>query len=413
MAAPELICPSCGAPLKVEDHDETTTHCPFCGTEVILPAELRQAPEVQVINISTRYEREPIRVDARPIPEKSAPKRSFPFIWLALLLLIGFAVPTLLSRYQQAQLSQELEIHQTGTAMAIIFTRTAAPTFTPLPTITPTPQFASPVLSFGQAGIGAGMFNRAGHIAADGQGNLYVADYEGGRIQRFDQEGKYLSQWRVGNSQTFIHGMSADYNGTVYVAYDEQLEVFEGSSGRRLKQLAYPQEGEFGSLAVTSDGRLAAMWYEGRWGLITSIEGHREELVIYNSAGEIEQQFPNIISGQTDSLALDVTLAVDGAGTIYALSDGVIFQFSPEGKFVDRINHLGDQTGQYRSANNFTVDGQGRLYMVDGQQISVYSSDQSFVDSFTSPEYIESLVITPDGGIWGTSETQVIRFGLR
>jgi hypothetical protein len=269
------------------------------------------------------------------------------------------------------------------------------------------------VLTFGEAGIGEGMFSRSGYITADGQGNVYVADYEGGRIQRFDTDGNYLSQWRVGDSQTFIHGMSAGYNGAVFVAYGQVIEQYEGSSGRRLKQMVYPEGGEFGDLAAMADGGLAAMWYEGRWGLITSLVGHREELVIFNSAGEIERQFPNFISAQTDSLALDVDLAVDGAGTIYALSDGVIFQFSPEGKFLDRINHLGDQPGQYRSANAFAVDGQGRLFIVDAREISVYDAEQRFIDLFSSPDYIDALVIDPTGGIWAAARSQVIRFGLR
>ena len=44
--------------------------------------------------------------------------------------------------------------------------------------------------------------------------------------------------------------------------------------------------GEYGDLAITPDGNLAAVWYEGRWGIITSLEGHSEALDIYNSKGQ-------------------------------------------------------------------------------------------------------------------------------
>ena len=37
MAASELNCPNCGAPLQVENSESATTRCSFCNSVVLLP----------------------------------------------------------------------------------------------------------------------------------------------------------------------------------------------------------------------------------------------------------------------------------------------------------------------------------------------------------------------------------------
>lgn len=52
------------------------------------------------------------------------------------------------------------------------------------------------LMSFGKEGTGPGEFSGVVHsIAADAEGRLYVADRGPGRIQVFDQNGKYLDEW--------------------------------------------------------------------------------------------------------------------------------------------------------------------------------------------------------------------------
>jgi DNA-binding beta-propeller fold protein YncE len=51
--------------------------------------------------------------------------------------------------------------------------------------------------SFGEPGSGPGQFNTPHSIAADAQGNIYVADRGNGRIQVFDEEGKFLREIKI------------------------------------------------------------------------------------------------------------------------------------------------------------------------------------------------------------------------
>ncbi|MEZ5419920.1 MAG: SMP-30/gluconolactonase/LRE family protein [Vicinamibacterales bacterium] len=62
------------------------------------------------------------------------------------------------------------------------------------------------VREWGTAGRGPGQFVLPHSIQIDADGVVYVADRENGRVQRFDQTGKYLGEWVYG--KTF--GLKAD-----------------------------------------------------------------------------------------------------------------------------------------------------------------------------------------------------------
>jgi streptogramin lyase len=63
------------------------------------------------------------------------------------------------------------------------------------------------VREWGSAGTGPGQFNLPHSIQIDGAGVVYVADRENGRVQRFDQAGRFLGEW-TGFGKTF--GLKAD-----------------------------------------------------------------------------------------------------------------------------------------------------------------------------------------------------------
>ena len=62
------------------------------------------------------------------------------------------------------------------------------------------------VREWGEPGTGPGQFVLPHSIQIDAAGVVYVADRENGRVQRFDQAGKFLGEWKYG--KTF--GLKAD-----------------------------------------------------------------------------------------------------------------------------------------------------------------------------------------------------------
>ena len=82
------------------------------------------------------------------------------------------------------------------------------------------------LLSWGAAGAGPGEFTTPHGIWVDGQHRVYVADRENNRVQVFDREGGYITQWR-----DFYHPMDIwmDREGAFFVTdQTPRLTVLSG-----------------------------------------------------------------------------------------------------------------------------------------------------------------------------------------
>src|SRR5262249_49723759 len=78
------------------------------------------------------------------------------------------------------------------------------------------------LLQWGSLGGGDGQFNGPHGVAVDVAGNVYVADQNNNRIQKFSDTGTYLGQWGSlgsGNGQfNSPYSVATDAAGDVYVA---------------------------------------------------------------------------------------------------------------------------------------------------------------------------------------------------
>jgi DNA-binding beta-propeller fold protein YncE len=81
---------------------------------------------------------------------------------------------------------------------------------------------------FGEPGADPGGFVHATGIAVDAEGSVYVADFDAERVQRFDADGVFESEWRnpgaAGSFQT-PEGLAVDFDGTVIVTSYRNGEI--------------------------------------------------------------------------------------------------------------------------------------------------------------------------------------------
>ena len=118
---------------------------------------------------------------------------------------------------------------------------------TPLPMNIPTIQPEAPAGGGGRGGAapagpaplpGAGVegesFQRPTDVAWDAQGNIYVADgYGNARVAKYDRNGKWIKNWGsrgTGQGQfNIVHGIAIDAQGNVYVGDEgnKRVQVFD------------------------------------------------------------------------------------------------------------------------------------------------------------------------------------------
>jgi ribosomal protein L7/L12/outer membrane protein assembly factor BamB len=287
---------------------------------------------------------------------------------------------------------------------------TPVPTSTPPPT--PTPEFAGQLLSFGEDGNGPGQFNDARAIGVDGAGNIYVGDYDGGRVQMFDIEGNFVRQWNFEGQQTFLSGLAVSQDGTVYAVRNGNIERYEGGTGKALGKIAYDKRQGFQSVAAIPGGGLVASWNKD-WagGLFTNFSESQDDIVVFDGEGKVTTVIAQALSvAAGGNPELNTTLAADDDGAIYAFGDlngNVIFKFSPDGKFLDRFTPDASER-----LNALALDSEGRLYVAGSRGIQVYDTEGRYLDAFDSATFASGLAFNTRDELFAVARTKVIKYGL-
>src|SRR5690349_2321561 len=199
-------CPKCGAPVSYEPSSITggaksTLRCDYCQSQLLAPAAGQPA---RVVRIQVGF----------------AQGSKFPkWIWVVFAIpLLGVLVFALamLGVLTPALYSASHAIKEAKTSIR---------------PSTPPKETSNALLKFGSEGVGPGMFTDARSIAVDGAGRIYVGEYTGGRIQVFDPEGKFLTQWTIGDRKTLLRGLAADRKGVVYTVHGGIIDRYKGETG--------------------------------------------------------------------------------------------------------------------------------------------------------------------------------------
>lgn len=374
-----LQCPACGAPLEYEEERERETmRCHFCSSTVMLPARPR-AQQQQHINISF----------GRPgRGSKGSPKTLL--IVLAIVLFIGGGVVIgVINAISRAV---------TGIPRTVVSTNTRT-TLNP-PTTTP-PRPPEPQPFFGKEGVGAGHFKDARSIAVDAEGRIYVGEYSGGRIQVFDKDGKFVTQWTA-DPKMPLRGMTADRRGTVYVVQKGEINKYEGTTGKFLGTVGAGR-GRYDDVWATPDG-----------GLVAFTRQSRDDVVKLDASGQVKQTIEAAVSGQTDRPELIIRVAADGTGTVYALGEfnRAVFKFSPDGRFQTRFGGDGDEPGLFRAPGAIAVDNQGRVYVADFKGVQVFDQNGRYVKVINVKGAPSGLAFNDKNELLVVARTAVWKFNV-
>ena len=277
--------------------------------------------------------------------------------------------------------------------------------------LAPVPALAStsfrPFLGqWGSSGGGDGQFSRAYRVAVDSAGNVFVADSNNNRIEKFSPTGTFLSE--LGNSgpveARLNHpwGMAFDATGNLYVADagnncvrklspDGSLLATWGSFGGGAGQFNCPLDAavDTGGCVYVVDlhnNRIQKLSASGvfvtQWGSLGAGDGQFNSpggvavdkagnvLVADSNNNRIEKFSPTgqyISQWATGNYPRDT--AVDGAGNVYVVDslDDTIQEFSSNGTLLSTWGSRGSAPSQFRGADGVAVDAvSGDVYVADG-----------------------------------------------
>jgi streptogramin lyase len=380
-------CPKCGAPISYEPNafGSGNIKCAYCQSQLSLPHHGHPARIISQIDINVG-----------PHVAATAKKAAWVMVLIPLLIVVLVVGGVLAGVF--GALAPLMRSTNRATTPGI------APGGAPSGSKSgdPANAFAREVLKFGSEGIGPGMMTDARSIGVDGNGNIYVGEYLGGRVQVFDANGNFVTQWMVDRKMP-LRGMAVDRKGTVYIAQRGTITRYEGQTGNSLGDVQ-PGSAGFDDVRATPDGGLIAASYRGG----------NDNITRFNSSGNVTLTIPKAISTVADRSELDTSVAVDGLGNIYALGSftSAVFKFSPEGKFLNRFGGSGDQSGQFRAAHAIAVDGKGRVFVSDIKGIQVFDSDGRYLTVFKTEGSAFGMVFNDKNELVVAARNKVIKLAL-
>lgn len=380
-------CPKCGAPVSYAANLGTgTARCAYCSSQLAVPDELHGQP-ARVIS----------QIDINIGPKVAATATKW--IWILVLVPTVFVVILIAS-----VLGALSPLFRSARSVP---TTPRSPIAMPGAPLAPSGDkgtgFAKVTLKFGSEGIGPGMMTDARSIALDGAGRIYVGEYIGGRVQVFDADGKFISQWMV-DPKMPLRGMAADRKGTVYISQKGLITRYEGETGKSLGELPYSEGWGFDDVVAAPDGGLVCSWYK-----------NRDDIVRFNSEGQAVRTIRAAISSASGDPELDTRVAIDGLGNIYALGsfNNAVFKFGPDGRFLTRFGSQGQQPGQISAAQAIVVDGKGRVFVSDSKGVQVFDSNGRYLTVFKPEGVIASGMIFNDKNeLFVVARNKVMRYTL-
>ncbi len=206
----------------------------------------------------------------------------------------------------------------------------------------------------GSAGVGNGEFDHPRGVATDGLGDLYVADSRNNRVEKFGSDGRFQARFGRNGGDGTAGTARGEFNDPRGLATDRAGNLYVADHGNNRVQKLDPS------------GRFLSIW--GRNGGDTS-------------AGVAPGEF-NRPRG----------VAVDGVGDLYVADKGNnrIQEFGPGGLFIRMWGRNGGDgskgmgNGEFNTPYSVAVDRNGRVYVADtfNNRVQSFTPDGVFLSRF-------------------------------
>jgi sugar lactone lactonase YvrE len=276
----------------------------------------------------------------------------------------------------------------TPSTPVIAVTVPSIPTIPALPTMT-TPTKTAALAVWGESGNGAGQLTDARAITVDMDENVYAADYDTLRVQKFDATGKF--QWIVqvpkdtfaGNKS--IWGLAVDSKNVLWVNRDAALFKLATADGKLLGTINGNYDDKtFKYVGLDALGNIATLH---------DLAGDTD-LLLLDPNGKLKKRVKNVPSHG---------LAMDGAGDVF-LSDefaGQIEVIDPQGNVKSKFGSKADKHVSRPGA--LAVDNKGHIFAETGEGLDVFDQGGSYIKTIDTSALkggVRSFVISSKGHLF-------------
>jgi sugar lactone lactonase YvrE len=246
--------------------------------------------------------------------------------------------------------------------------------------------------TFGSGGSGDGYFDMPKGITIDSSNYIYVYDIggQGGKIQKFNSSGSYISKFstRYGSIDDMAWLAHDPISGTFYLTINDYAIYKYSSTGLELGSFYYSKK--LSGIAVDSSGKIYAGDIDNN--IIKKFDSDPNNTVIlqFGSYGTATGQF-NSCKGIGISSEF-IYIADEGNNRIQ--------KFNPNGTYISSWGTEGSGDGQFKSPQGVALDSSGYVYVTDpnnyrvqkfdssGKFISKFGSQGDGASQFKSPTYI-------------------------
>ncbi len=257
-------------------------------------------------------------------------------------------------------------------------------------------------------------------LAVDGSGNIYVADTNNHRIQKFSRFGDLIAMWGAwGSGDGQLRkpwGIAVDKSGYVYVADSDnsRIQKFTSSGSFVMK---FGKRGTANGQMIRPTGITV-----DQSGNIYIADTDNNRVQKFNSNGIFMKAWGS--NGSNDGQTpYPEGIAVDSEGNVYLADawNGRIQKFNTNGTFLMNWGEQGYATGDFIGPRGVAVDKNGYVYVSDtrNSRIQKFDSEGNFLAAwgslgnsegkFNNPRGIE---ISPYGDIcvadWGNNRIQIL-----
>lgn len=276
-----------------------------------------------------------------------------------------------------------------GIAMAVFFLVTDTGIEGMAQTLAEEPAFAEEVQRVGGEGTGAGKFTDNRELGIDGKGRIYCADYSGERLQVFNADGTFNTQWFIPKMP--VQDLCVSRDGIVYICQQAQISAYDGATGKLLDKT---DRGMYGNMTLLLDGSLVAARMDGG---IAKLDRDLQET----------QTYEDVMQKAGAESPMTAEMASNGPGEIFLLDfmGENVYHFSPELVFIDRFKTKG------MIPNHMAVDDKGRIFVSSVTEINIYTNEGEFVGSFPSKQAF-GMAFDDKGHVWVADRPYLVKYKI-